>query len=257
MRVITWHVAVTAAAFAWVAVAACVGEDPESTSTPAADANGPTPGEFLGPCNSAGQCNPGLVCLEGVCHNAPNGSDAASADAGTDGPPLVLDTWCLVGLAEAGSTQNPCPSSLSGSGSSSNGSTSSSGGTAPIDGICSGATRVCCLAGDNICSTSSAQCLSSDGGFAKPIECSGGDTCGSSQVCCLELTDAGTALDASTCPLTLTRGQIAGAFCNDGTTCGPGKLRICRTDADCSATAKCRRYEQRGDDPYVPLGVCF
>lgn len=35
MKVLAWHVAAAAAAFGWIAVAACVGEDPESTAPPA------------------------------------------------------------------------------------------------------------------------------------------------------------------------------------------------------------------------------
>jgi hypothetical protein len=257
MRVIAWHLAVAATMFAWVAIGACVGEDPEATPPPP-DAAGAGPGEFLGPCDAAGKCNSGLVCFEGICHLPPDAAGPAdtgtgAVDAGADSD-ASTDTWCLVGLAEAGPTDNPCPSNAGGSSSSSGSTTSSSGAVAPVDGICGSTKKVCCLAGDNLCVGMASDC---DGTFAKPLACSGGDTCGASSVCCLEMSDGGPVPDAAVCPVTLTRGQIVGAFCRQGSTCSAGTLRVCRTDAECTAPAKCRQYEQKADDPAIPLGVCL
>lgn len=114
MRVIVWHLAAAAAAFACLAVAACVGDDPSSSSSPATD-SGPAAGEFQGPCKN-GLCLEGLSCIEGVCLHATSGSssgsdaaDDAPTDAGTDADAEASVDVCPVGDVEAGATQNPCP----------------------------------------------------------------------------------------------------------------------------------------------------
>src|SRR6478672_2206744 len=86
VRVIAWHLAAASAAFAVVAIAACVGEDPQS-STPAPDASTSNPGELDAPCNE-GRCLDGLVCTDGVCRHPSDGSvdpDDAGSDAPSDG----------------------------------------------------------------------------------------------------------------------------------------------------------------------------
>lgn len=249
MTKVGWHVAGAAALFAWMFAAACVGDDPDATTS--VD-GGPPAGEFQGRCNE-GRCLAGLECVDGVCihERDANGAtnDAAPSDAGIDAPSTFE---CQMGPQDAAPTENPCPTNAQSSASSSGaGSSSSSSGGQET---CPANARVCCTAGDNMCVTSAAECV---GTYAKPIACSGGETCSGGSICCLEVAEAGTVPDASTCPYAIRRVEIKGAACEAVPTCGTNKFRLCRTNAECPPPTGCRQLELKVDDPSVPLGVCL
>jgi hypothetical protein len=246
MRMIAWHIAAATAAFAWITVAACVGEDPESTAPPAPtgteDARGPAPGEFQGPCNATGGCVAGLVCKEGLCLHGDEGVDSGQPPIVDGGPDTArpADDCPVIGV-EAGTNENPCPHA------SSSGTTESP--CANGDSCCVGAD-----AGENYCVTLTAACTGSGG---KALRCSGTSTCLSGEVCCLEMSDAAAnPKPTDSCPRSIDKTGFVSAHCAT-TTCPATETRICRDSTECPVNQQCHRINFDTNDGLITFGACL
>lgn len=192
---------------------ACVGDDPASN-------DGPTMGDYKGPCFADKTCKTGLVCTQGLClqpgeappdgaaptdeaGGGPNdgGAGADAADGRADS-----DASACGPIATRAGAEVSCPDTP--------------------DGSCPN--MECCLEGTSaFCGTPSA-CSSANG---KLFQCDDTDSC-FGKACCA----TGTVEDAGTsCGLSI---HVTSSTC-PGTSDCPNAVELCNRDLDCTPPMHC------------------
>ena len=228
-----------------MAVAACIGSDPEGSSpAPAPDGGGDkAPGTEGGPCYQ-GTCLAGLVCsasdlcvrLEpGADGNGPGPSPDGDADAGAAAPD-----------GDAGSSQT-CAASVSGGI-----LCPSLNGTATH---CTSLQQQCCPARypsfTATCDSLGSPCDDGEGGTRMPFVCNGKADCLTSQFCCAINT---TSVDLSMCPAKAT-GYVVATVCR--TSCATSESIVCRAVNDCPPAAPfCKMASVSANFFSAQLGLC-
>ena len=189
-----------------VAMAACVGEEPSTTSA--------TQGALNGPCFANGTCNAGLSCavVDGTTKCTTPGTTTPpppSGDASTvDAAPVVVPDGAPVEPAACKFQTTPFPC-----------------GNPMPPKVCYGATQSCTLTG----------CNPSDIAW----ECNSARQCGTP--CCVPPTSA-TLTAGANCTegtLLMTVGATSGAACSNATACKAGETQLCQANSDCPKGQRC------------------
>lgn len=229
--------------FAWVGAAAvvagwivaCVGDDP--ASKPTADPSVPV-GQWKGACTTDGKCIEGLLCNQGVCLYAGDGAPPVDGSASSSG-------GSSSGGSSSGSNVVACGASLP----SSDPSLDCGGGERCASECCVGPSGP--SACDATCATISPR---------RSFKCDSKYQCtNSGDECCLATT---TAITLTSCPSSLAFVDVTESICVNGgcdTGAGSNQYKMCRTDAECTAPAKCRQVEINtgGSGTKLLYGVCI
>ena len=212
----------------------CVGSDPASGSTSSqADPNAKD-GDFRGKC-IGDRCLSDLVCYEGVCLYADGGGPPTTSSSGTGSSGTGSS-----GTSSSGSSRTPCPISVGPA------PAVACPGALDAGNVC-GNLETCCVTSDHQeCTTNAAQCTA-----GKPFRCSTNEACGGERCCLKDVTNL-----PNTCPVALTTADVSGTDC--GPECGTNARRVCTSDMDCVAPARCSNANVTLPNlATIHLGLCL
>jgi len=213
-----------AAAMVGVWVIACVGSDP-SPSGPQPDPGVPV-GQYRGACTADNKCLQGLECTQGVCLYPGDGAPPVDGSSGSSSG------------SSSGAATVACPVTPG-----SSNAAIACGATAPCNDFC-------CFDETNA-SKCDADCATIAG---REMKCDSKFNCNTGE-CCLALASA---LDATKCPSPVAYADVQIADCiTEGCDPASNQYKMCRSDSECAAPAKCRNIEITTKGTKLQYAVCF